>query len=143
MNVLLLGATGFSGKEVLKELLRRKYTVTAITRKAQSLQAVQQQHPNLKILEGNVLDADFIQSALQGQDAVIDCLGIGKNTGKPNSLVSDAVKILVKAMENSSTKRLIGMSNVGAGNSWTFYPWFFKALILPYFMKWLQYINSS
>jgi hypothetical protein len=32
------------------------------------------------------------------------------------------------------------MSNVGAGNSLAFQPWFFTKIILPYFMKWLKVI---
>ena len=43
-------------------------------------------------------------------------------------------------MEKMQIKRLIAMSNVGAGNSVSFQPWFFTKIILPYFMKWLQVI---
>lgn len=32
------------------------------------------------------------------------------------------------------------MSNVGAGNSVAFQPWFFNKIILPYLMKWLKVI---
>jgi hypothetical protein len=32
------------------------------------------------------------------------------------------------------------MSNVGAGSSFAFQPWFFTKIILPYFMKWLKVI---
>lgn len=138
MKVVLLGATGFSGKEVLQELLSQNHIVTAITRKASS---IQYKNKNLRIVEGNVLDPVFIQKILEDQDAVINCLGIGgKGTGKPNSFVSDATTVLVKAMERSGTKRLICMSNVGAGDSMAFQPWIFRALILPYFMKWLKVI---
>lgn len=43
-------------------------------------------------------------------------------------------------MEKSNVKRLVVMSNVGAGNSVAFQPWFFNKIILPYFMKWLKVI---
>lgn len=138
MNVLLIGATGFSGKEVLKELLSKKHSVTIITRNKSSVDSQQKQ---IKIIEGNVLDENLINQAIQNQDAVINCLGIGgKGNAKPNSLVSDATRILVKSMEKYGVKRLICMSNVGAGDSYDFQPWIFTKVILPYFMKWLQVI---
>ena len=138
MRILLIGATGFSGNEVLQELLRQNHKVTAITRSAQSFT---HSHSNLRVLEGSVLDPAFIQSAVQSQDAVINCLGVGaKGNGKTTTLLSDAAKVLVDAMKQSNVKRLINMSNVGAGDSYTYFPWVFRALILPNFMKWLQVI---
>lgn len=138
MNVLLLGATGFSGKEVLNELLSKNHAITIITRNKSSVDI---KNANLTVLVGNVLNTKLINEAVQNQDAVINCLGIGgKGNAKPNSLVSDATKILVSAMEQSNVKRLICMSNVGAGDSMCFQPWIFSKVILPYFMKWLKVI---
>lgn len=138
MNVLLLGATGFSGKEVLDELLSKNHNVTIVTRNKSS---VDFRNKNLTVIEGNVLDENLINQAVKNQDAVINCLGIGgKGNAKPNSLVSDATKILVNAMERSNVKRLICMSNVGAGDSMSFQPWIFSKVVLPYFLKWLKVI---
>lgn len=138
MNVLLLGATGFSGKEVLDELLSKNHNVTIVTRNKSSIDF---RNKNLTVIEGNVLDENLIHKALKNQDAVINCLGIGgKGNAKPNSLVSNATRILVSIMELSNVKRLICMSNVGAGDSIQFQPWIFTKVILPYFMKWLKVI---
>ena len=137
-RILLIGGTGFSGKQVLKELLKQGYLVTAITRNANSIEI---RDDKLKVAEGNVLNPLFIERIIENQDAVVNCLGIGgKGDGKPNTLLSDSTKILVDVMENSRTKRLIAMSNVGAGDSKNFHPFLFRKLILPYFMKWLQVI---
>lgn len=137
-NVLLIGSTGFSGCQVLKELLKRGYVVTAITRNASSLNL---KDDNLKIVEGNILNPLFLNEALENQDAVINCLGIGgKGNGKPNMLLSDSTRILVDAMEKNKIQRLITMSNVGAGDSKAFQPLIFRKFILPYFMKWLKVI---
>ena len=43
-------------------------------------------------------------------------------------------------MQKQQIKRMIAMSNVGAGNSVAFQPWFFTKIILPHFMKWLKVI---
>jgi putative NADH-flavin reductase len=93
------------------------------------------------VLEGNVLSKPDISKALQNQNVVIQALGIGgKGNGKPNSFVSDATKLLVTEMQACSVKRLIALSNVGAGNSISFQPKIFTKFILPYFMKWLKVI---
>lgn len=138
MKVLLIGSTGFSGKEVLKELLAQGHQVTATTRSANSLHL---NNPNLEVLEGNIMNPLFLQNAIKEQDAVINCLGIGgKGNGRATTLMSDSARILVNVMENSSAKRLIAMSNVGAGDSERFQPFIFRKFILPYFMKWLKVI---
>lgn len=137
MKVTIFGATGFSGKAILAEALKQGHEVSILVRDASKIQ----QQQNLSIVEGNVLDAEAVSAILQGQEAVIQCLGIGgTGDGKPNSFVSDASKIIVEAMQKQGVRRLIAMSNVGAGNSIAFLPWFFRKLILPYFMKWLKVI---
>jgi uncharacterized protein YbjT (DUF2867 family) len=130
MKVLIFGATGYSGKAVLKQALQQNHQVTVLTR---SKSAIAFTHPNLRVVEGNVLDPKTVNAVLQNQDAVLQCLGIGgKGDGKPTTFISDATKMPVK--------RLIAMSNVGAGNSRAFQPWIFNKIILPYFMNWLKVI---
>ena len=136
MKVVIFGATGFSGKAILKEALAKDYQVTILVR---NTKAVNVQHKNLTIVEGNVLDNREVNKVLQNQDAVIQCLGVnGKGDGKPTTFVSDANKIIMDEMSKSNVKRLIAMSIAGSGNSINFVPWIVKKIALPYFMKWLQ-----
>jgi putative NADH-flavin reductase len=138
MKIVIFGATGYSGKEVLTQALAQNHQVTVLTRSAKSLPL---SHKNLTIVEGNVLNAATVHAVLQGQDAVLQCLGIGgKGDGKPTTFISDATKIIVSEMEKTQVKRLIAMSNIGAGNSRAFQPWIFNKIILPYFMNWLKVI---
>jgi putative NADH-flavin reductase len=138
MKVLLLGATGFSGRAVLAKALEQHHEVTVLVRNASRWKL---RHPNLTILEGDALDRASVAKALRNQDAVFQCLGVGgKGDGKPNSFVSDATALLVEEMQQQQVKRLIAMSNVGAGNSMAFLPAFFTKIILPLTMKWLQAI---
>jgi putative NADH-flavin reductase len=138
MNVTIFGATGFSGKEILQEALAQNYKVTILVR---SFSVVNIQHPNLNIIQGNVLNRDDVAKCLTNQNAVIQCLGIGgKGDGKPTTFISNATKIIVEEMEKQKVPRLIAMSNIGAGNSVAFQPKIFTKFILPYFMKWLQVI---
>jgi putative NADH-flavin reductase len=136
MKVIIFGTTGFSGKAILKETLSQQHQVTVLVR---NKSAIQIQDKNLKIVEGNVLDKYTVAEVLKNSDAVIQCLGVGgKGNGKLTTFISDATKIIVEEMEKQQIKRLIAMSNVGAGNSISFQPWIFTKIILPYFMKWLK-----
>jgi putative NADH-flavin reductase len=138
MKVILFGATGFSGKSILAEALKHGHEITILVRDASKIEI---KHKKLTIIEGNVLDPLTVASALHQQEAVIQCLGVGgKGDGKPTTFISDATKVIVDEMQKQNIKRLIAMSNVGAGNSIAFQPWFFTKIILPYFMKWLKVI---
>jgi putative NADH-flavin reductase len=138
MKIIIFGATGFSGQAILEEAIKQCHEVTILVRDASKIQS---SYNNINIVEGNVLDPEVVASVLHHQEAVIQCLGVGgKGDGKPTTFISDATKIIVEEMEKQQIKRLIAMSNVGAGNSLAFQPWFFAKIILPYFMKWLKVI---
>ena len=138
MKVTIFGATGFSGQAILAEALKQGHEVTILVRDASKIQI---KHKNLTLVEGNVLDPQTVASVIHNQKAVIQCLGVGgKGDGKPTTFISDATKVIVDEMQKQNIKRLIAMSNVGAGNSIAFQPWFFTKIILPYFMKWLKVI---
>jgi putative NADH-flavin reductase len=138
MKVIIFGATGFSGQAILANSIKQGHEVTILVRDTSKVQI---KHQNLTIVEGNVLNPQTVASVLHHQEAVIQCLGVGgKGDGKPTTFISDATKIIVDEMQNKKIKRLIAMSNVGAGNSIAFQPWFFTKIILPYFMKWLKVI---
>jgi putative NADH-flavin reductase len=138
MKVIIFGATGFSGQAILANSIKQGHEVTILVRDASKIPI---KHQNLTIVEGNVLNPQTVASVLHHQEAVIQFLGVGgKGDGKPTTFISDATKIIVDEMQNQKIKRLIAMSNVGAGNSIAFQPWFFTKIILPYFMKWLKVI---
>ena len=138
MKVIIFGATGFSGQAILAEAIKQGHEVTVLVRDSSKVKI---KHNNLRIVEGNVLDSQKVAFVIQNQEAVIQCLGVGgKGDGKPTTFISDAMKIIVDEMQKQNIKRLIALSNVGAGNSIAFQPWFFTKIILTYFMKWLKVI---
>lgn len=141
MHILLLGATGFSGSEVLRQLLATSHTLTLLVRDPNRLPPLP---PSVRIAQGDALDVAALRQALKNQDAVLHCLGIGgKGNGQPNTLVSDATRLLVQEMQAAGVRRLIAMSNVGAGDSAGFQPWWFRRILLPYFLPWLQAIIND
>ncbi|MEJ0101019.1 MAG: NAD(P)H-binding protein [Bacteroidota bacterium] len=137
MKVVIFGATGFAGNASLKEALAQNHQVTILVRNKSSVSI---NDKKLTIVEGNVLDRKKVSEVLENQDAVIQCLGPGGKSVKPTTFISDATKIIVGEMEKSGVKRLLAISNVGAGNSIGYNPWYFTKIILPYFMKWLKVV---
>lgn len=138
MKIVVFGATGIVGKSVVNEALKKGHEVTVLTRDARK---VTTQNEHLHVVEGNVTDRNAIRNVLEGQEVVIQTLGIGgKGTGKPMSIVSEANKIIMTEMEQMNVKRLVAISVIGAGDSLTFLPWIYRKLVLPLFMKWFQAI---
>lgn len=134
MNIVVLGATGIVGKAIVKEALQQGHQVTVLTRNAQKLPSGQ---AGLKVVEGLVTDRKVLRQVLNGQDAVIQTLGIGgKGDGKTTTFVSSTNQIIMEEMEQLGLRRLIAISVIGAGDSLKFLPWIYKKMILPLFQRW-------
>ena len=115
MNLLLLGATGLTGKELLAQALDRGHAVTALVRSPKSLDANDER---LEIRVGSVTDPTVVQEALEGQDAVLSALGArGLRELFGVDLITKSMQAIVSAMEQSAVRRLIFMSALGVGES--------------------------
>ncbi len=138
MKIAIFGASGFTGSAILNEAVRRRHNLSVLVRDPARFP---EPTNGLQVVSGDALDREAVARTIQGCDAVIQCLGVGgKGNGKPTTLISDATRIIVEEMQRQGIKRLVALSNVGAGDSLTFQPWIFRCVILPYFMKWLKVI---
>jgi len=132
MKIVIFGSTGLTDDLVLKQALGQGHEVVALVRDPAKITL---KHPGLKALAGSPISPQNIESCLNGADAVIHCLGIGgKGDGKPTTLISDSVKIVIAGMKKQGIHRLVCMSNVGAGGSGT---WFANRIVIPFFLRWL------
>lgn len=120
-NLLVLGGTGACGRWVVKLAKERGHDVTAIVRSASKLQSEEGVH----VIEGSVLDADTVDRAMVGQDAVLSCLGIKRKTPNPwaavvppTDLTSHSACNIVDAMKNQNVQRVVAISSAGVGDSW-------------------------
>lgn len=123
MNILVVGAAGRTGREVVRQALERGHQVTAFDLKVNSLKP----EPNLHLIAGSVLKLSHVEKAVVGQEAVISVLG-SKRTERRH-IVTDGNRMLITAMDKAGVKRLIVQSAYGAGDSWQFVPWLEKRLI--------------
>lgn len=106
MNILVVGASGATGRLLVKDLLDRGEKVTAIVRSAEKLSDLQN-NKNLKLVEASVLDLsdeELIQQ-VQDCDALASCLGHNMTFkgmyGQPRRLVTDAVRRLCEAVKTN------------------------------------------
>jgi len=105
MTVLVLGATGATGKHLTRYLLDQGHTVKAVVRSAARLKAVVSDHPNLDVTEGTVLDLSekTLQEIVRGCDAVASCLGHNLSFkgifGAPRRLVRDSARRICTAIQ--------------------------------------------
>ena len=78
MNLVIFGATGGTGRELVAQALEQGHKVTAFARDPAK---VRSSHPNLRVANGNVLDYGSVEQALQGQDAALSALGVRPRVG--------------------------------------------------------------
>ena len=113
MKILILGSTGGTGQQLVTQSLKQNYEVTALARDPSRLKL---NHERLTVVKGSVLDKEVLANALDGKDAVLSALGVGKSL-KSKDLISNAVRILIPAMNEKNAKRLVFLSAFGVGET--------------------------
>ncbi len=131
MRILIVGATGATGQQIVKQGLAQGHEVTALVRNPDQFEM---QHNSLQIMKGDVLDPASLE-AMQPQDAVISSLGSRKISLEPVTLLSEGTKNLLRAMEHYSIKRLICITGLGAGDSKGHGGLLYDKLILPLILR--------
>ncbi len=112
MKVIIFGASGSVGTEIVKQSLYKGYEVTAFVRNPEKIATLN--HANLTILKGDVLNISEIANAVQNHDAVFCTLGDGK-VGKIRALGTSNI---IDAMKQTGVNRLICQSTLGIGESY-------------------------
>jgi len=75
MDLMLFGATGATGRELLAQALEQGHRVTAFARSPERLSDLQD--ANLRTARGDALDPAAVEAAVPGHDAVLCALGVG------------------------------------------------------------------
>ena len=113
MKLLIIGATGRTGQELIKQALEQGHSLTALVRNPKKLRM---SHPNLCIIKGNILDFKKVQEAVAGQDAVLSALGHKRFFIKTN-ILSEGTRNILHAMEEENVKRFICITSLGINDS--------------------------
>jgi putative NADH-flavin reductase len=109
MKVVIFGASGATGRELVRQALVKRHQVTAFVRNPARLGA---QTSNVRVLPGDVSDPSAVARAIQGQDAVLCALGAATPLRRDHTLV-EGVRHIVEAMERLGVRRLVYLSFLG------------------------------
>lgn len=133
MNLVIFGASGATGKQLLKQSLEQGHHVTAFVRTPAKLPTA---HANLKIMAGDVLDKSAVTAAVPGHDAVL--IALGAPARKAGTLRSSGTRNIMQAMETSGVRRLVCQSSLGFGDSLQVLrrtPFIFRNIIVPLLLR--------
>lgn len=111
MHLAIFGATGRTGRLLLRSALDRGHVVKAFTRSPDKLAADTTAADALEIVQGDVRDASAVRRAVDGVDAVVSVLGPTQN--KPNHQVAAGTENIVAAMRELGVQRLIVTAGAG------------------------------
>jgi uncharacterized protein YbjT (DUF2867 family) len=113
MNVLVFGASGKTGREVVRQALARGFNVSAFVRDTARLPLA---HANLRLVKGQITDPKAVARAIEGHTCVISTLGVGLPL-RHDPIVIEGVRTIARASEHASVKRLLYMSFIGVSQS--------------------------
>ena len=108
MKIVVFGASRGVGLNVIKQALEGGHQVTAFVRSPEKFTVM---HPNLTVFKGDAMDADAVEQAIVGQEAVVSALG---PTQPPvPRMMETSAKNIVNGMMKHNVRRLV--STTGAG----------------------------
>ena len=111
MKVLVLGATGGTGRLIVRDAVAKGHSVVALVRSKASADL-----PGASMIEGDARDEATLARAMDGCDAVVSALGTGMGLRKVD-LLTVATRALVTAMTRNGVRRLVCVSALGVGDS--------------------------
>ena len=140
-KVLVVGASGGTGRATIDALLKRGHRVTAFSRHAESLEI---DSDRVTLHNGDATNPDDVDRAVAGHDAVIVTLGITENPIRvrlfgaaktPNDVRSAGTRNVIAAMQKHGVRRLVVQSSYGVGETRGSLRWldrmFFGLLLKP------------
>jgi putative NADH-flavin reductase len=131
MKILLLGATGRTGKKIIEEAIKRGHKISAIARNPEKLKDY-----NIEIIQGTPYNYETVEKAITGCGAVINTLNVSRKSDNlwaplaaPKDMISKSASNAIMAMEKIGIKRFVALGAIGAGRSWKTSPAILKFMI--------------
>lgn len=130
-KILVLGATGGTGRLIVKEALARGYDVTVLVRSSKKASGLK----GARLIVGDARDETALREALKGRDAVVSALGTPASPFREVTLLSSATRALVNAMKAEHVSRLVCITGIGAGDSASHGGFLFDNVIFPLLLR--------
>jgi len=130
-RILVLGATGGTGRLIVSQAVARGYDTAVLVRSAEKASDL----TGAKLIVGDARDAIALRRALKGRDAVISALGTPASPFREVTLLSSATQALVSAMKSEQVSRLVCITGMGAGDSAGHGGFLFDTVIFPLLLR--------
>lgn len=127
MKITIFGASGRTGRELIRRLLERHHEVIAFVRSEGDFPI---SHDRLNLVRGDLTRLDDVTKAMTGQDAVVSTLGPRTLLTRVPELVT-GVRRIVSAMTTCDVRRIVYISALGVGDSERDQNRFFRWVIRP------------
>ncbi|WP_174292937.1 NAD(P)-dependent oxidoreductase [Sphingomonas bacterium] len=113
MNILVFGATGLTGKQLVAQAIAHGHRITAFVRSGDGLAGI---GGDLHVVTGDITDRKAVDAAVKGQDAVVSTLGAAKPWRHTPAIVQ-GVAAIIAAMQANGAERFVYQSALGVGDS--------------------------
>ena len=130
MKLLVFGATGGTGRELVKQALDAGHLVSAYVRDPAKITNLQ--HERLRVDNGDVLNSAAVKSAVARQDAILSTIGAGAGR---TTVREEGTRNIVESMQETGVKRLVSLSSLGVGDSRSNLGFFTKYIIVAIFLR--------
>jgi len=105
MKIVVLGATGGTGLEIIRQSVEQGHSVTALVRSPERLRPFQDR---ITVRRGDLLNSADLQQAVEGQDAVLSAFGPRVPVKKSEAhLLEQFAGALTKAMLHTNVRRVV------------------------------------
>ena len=129
MKILVLGATGRTGKWIVQSALKKGYEVTCLVRYPEKVSSAER----LTVLKGNPINIADLESVMSDCDAVISALNISRTSDfpwaklrTPKTYLSDVMKNIIIAAKKNSVHRVVVCSAWGVLETRNDIPFWFR-----------------
>jgi uncharacterized protein YbjT (DUF2867 family) len=126
MTVLLIGATGPTGRAIIRAAQAEGLVIRALARRPEALADV-----DVEVIKGDVENEASLRAAMRGATAVVSALGTPLMLKGPVTLLSSGTANIVAAMKSAGLDRFLCITGMGAGDSRGHGGFVYDRMILP------------
>lgn len=116
--ILVTGATGIVGSQIVRDLIQNKYTVRAIFRATSDTSWLSDIHDSIEWAEADILDLPSLETAFEGVSHVVHCAAVvsfdNSNDQLMNRVNVEGTKNLLALSEKYKIKKFVHISSVAA-----------------------------
>jgi uncharacterized protein len=113
MNLIIFGATGMVGRQLVQQALFKGHHVKAFGRNVHTTDYLEKE--NLTLVQGALFDEKEVFNAIKGCDAVLSAIGGAVDgTDKARTL---GMKNIIKQMDKAAVKRIVAIGGRGVLNA--------------------------